>query len=397
MPPQVVKDSTLVRTDEQLRTVITDAREAGRMGLDTEFLREKTYRAKLCLVQVSVPDAIYLIDPLDDIDLKPLAEVVGDPDVETIVHAGRQDFELLNERFGYTPKNVLDVQIAAGFVGLAASLAYGALVANVLDVRLQKGEAYSEWCRRPLTDSQLRYAADDVRWLLPVADALERKLDQMGRWEWVTEEMRSFEDPDSYGVDLDEIWRRVTGRGTLSPRHAAVLRELARWREETAAARDIPRGWLVKDPTLVEIARRTPASLQALKAIRGINAREAERSANAIMAAIDRGKEAPPIESSKAPPKRAQIRARMLVGLADAVVRSHSEKAEIATELVATRGELEAVLTNHAAGTLREANHRLLRGWRRDVAGDAVLQVASGKLALKAIDKPPYVEEVPLG
>lgn len=396
MPPTVVKEVTLVRSDEQLREVVTSVREAGVMGIDTEFLREKTYRARLCLVQVSVPDAIYLIDPLEDVDLKPLAELLGDPDVEVIVHAGKQDFELLHERYGYTPQNVLDVQVAAGFVGLTASLAYGAIVSNLLDVKLQKGEAYSDWCRRPLSESQLNYAADDVRWLLPLAHVLERKLEKMGRRQWVREEMKSFEDPDAYGVDEGEAWRRVAGRGTLAPRQVAVLREVARWREQTASERDIPRGWLVKDPTLVEIARRMPSSTQALKSIRGINAREAERSAGPIIQAIERGQNAPPVDVPKAPPKKAQIRARMLVGLADAVVRTRSDDADLATELVATRGELEAVLTHVAAGSLEPEKHRLLRGWRRDVAGDAVLDVAAGKIALRAIDRPPYIEEVPI-
>ncbi len=251
MPPAAVKDATLVRSSEQLRAVLTAAREAGRMGVDTEFLREKTYRARLCLVQVSVPDAIYLIDPLEDVELEPLAEVMGDPDVEVIVHAGKQDFELLYERFGHAPTNVLDVQVAAGFVGLPASLAYGALVSNLLNVTLQKGEAYSDWCQRPLTSSQLAYAADDVRWLLPLADALEQRLGEMGRREWVREEMKAYEDEESYGVDEHEAWRRVAGRGTLSPKQVAILREVARWREQAASHRDIPRGWLVKDPTLV--------------------------------------------------------------------------------------------------------------------------------------------------
>lgn len=397
MPPQAVEEVTLVRTDEELRPVVAEARAAGRMGLDTEFLREKTYHARLCLVQVSVPEAIYLIDPLEDVDLHPLAELLGDENIETIVHAGKQDFELLYERFGFTPRNVLDVQLAAGFIGLAASLAYGALVSALLDVRLQKGEAYSDWCRRPLSESQLKYAADDVRWLLPLADVLESKLEELGRVEWVREEMKSFEAADSYGVDVEEAWRRVTGRGTLSPRQVAVLREVAKWREETAARRDIPRGWLVKDPTLVEIARRSPGSANALKGIRGINAKEVERSAGAIIAAVEKGQTTPTIETPKGPPKQAQIRARMLLGLADAVVRAHCEKANIATELVATRGELETMLAYVAAGSLEDEHHRLLRGWRRDVAGDAVLKVARGDIALKAIDRPPFIEEVTLG
>lgn len=397
MPTGAVKESTLVRTQDELSQVVDAARASGRMGLDTEFLREKTYRARLCLVQVSVPDAIYLIDPLEQLDLQPLADLVADPSVEVLVHAGKQDFELLHERYGVVPQNILDVQVAAGFIGLTASLAYGVLVGNILDVKLQKGEAYSDWCRRPLTASQLNYAADDVRWLLPLADKLESRLDELGRRDWVREEMIwVFEKPESYGADPGEAWRRVTGRGTLAPKQMAVLREVARWREETAARRDLPRGWLVKDPTLVEIARRSPDSAQALKGIRGINPKEAERSAPAIIEAIARGKDAPPIDSPKAPPKRAQIRARMLVGLADAVIRTRCEKARVATELVATRGELEAVLTHLAAGSLEPDHHRLLRGWRRDVAGNAVIEVAEGKIALRATSEPPYVEEVEL-
>jgi ribonuclease D len=396
MPQAAVKDASLVRSSEQLGIVLSAVREAGRMGIDTEFLREKTYRARLCLVQVSVPEAIYLIDPLEDVDLTPLAELLGDPEIEVIVHAGKQDFELLHERFGFVPKNVLDVQLAAGFVGLPASLAYGALVSNLLNVTLQKGEAYSDWCKRPLTSSQLTYAADDVRYLLPLAEVLENKLAKMGRSSWVREEMKSYEREDAYGVDEEEAWRRVTGRGTLSPRQSAVLREVAKWREQAASRRDIPRGWLVKDPTLVEIARRSPSSAQALKGIRGINPKEAERSAEAIIDAIERGKTAQPVETPKAPPKRAQIRARMLVGLADAVVRTRCDAADMATELVATRGELEAVLTHFAAGSLEPEDHRLLRGWRRELAGDAVLDVIAGKIALRAIAEPPYVEEVPL-
>jgi ribonuclease D len=263
-------------------------------------------------------------------------------------------------------------------------------------VNLQKGESYSDWCKRPLTSSQLNYAADDVRWLLPLADVLEEKLHTLGRLSWVREEMKSYEDEDSYGVDEAEAWRRVTGRGTLSPKQVAILREVARWREQTASHRDLPRGWLIKDPTLVEIARRAPGTTQALKGIRGINPKEAERSGGAIIDAIERGKNGTPVEMPKAPPKRAQIRARMLVGLADAVVRTRCDAADIATELVSTRGDLEAVLTHFAAGTLEPENHRLLRGWRRDLAGNAVLDVAAGKIALRATDKPPYVEEVPL-
>src|SRR5712692_4859495 len=155
----------MVGSRQQLEEVLAEVRAARRMGLDTEFLREKTYFARLCLVQVATPDRIFLIDPTRGLDISLLSDLLADPDVETVVHAGWQDLQLFYQRTGHVPANVFDVQLAAGFAGLSASLAYGRLVQELTGVELEKGEAYTDWCRRPLTDKQLRYAADDVRYL----------------------------------------------------------------------------------------------------------------------------------------------------------------------------------------------------------------------------------------
>jgi ribonuclease D len=168
------------------------------------------------------------------------------------------------------------------------------------------------------------------------------------------------------------------------------------WREEIAARRDIPRGWVVKDPTLVELARKAPASSGALKGIRGMNSKEAERSSHEIVAAIRRGTEASPLKQPPSPPRAALARARMLSGLADAIVRARCEHNEIAPELVATRSELEALLVDSFKREPDPGRHRLLQGWRRELAGDAVLALAWGRLAVRVIEDPPYVEEVPL-
>lgn len=378
--------------------MVAGALSAGRVAVDTEFFRERTYRAKLCLLQIATPDSLWLVDPLEAIDLTGIAGIVGDDRVEVVMHAGKQDFELLHDHYGVVPKSIFDVQIAAGFVGLGANLPYGRLVESLVGVKLQKGESYTDWCRRPLTSAQLDYAADDVRYLLEAAEGLKERLRELGRYEWAVEEMEALQDPDAYGIDPDRAWERVGGRGTLSSRQTAVLRELARWREETAARRDVPRGWVVKDPTLIEIARRMPGSVGELKSIRGLNAKEAERSGRHLIGAVEKGKAAPPVPSVPAPSRTAIARARMMSGLADAIVRARCEHAEIATELVSTRGELESLLAAAVAGTLAgsEDRHRLLRGWRRDLAGDAVLDLAAGRLAVRAIEVPPYVEEVPL-
>jgi ribonuclease D len=371
------------------------------VGLDTEFLREKTYRARLCLVQVSTRKRIYLLDPLENVDLGPVAALLSDPEIEVVVHAGRQDFEIFFERYDALPCNVFDVQVAAGFAGYGASLPYGRLVQSITKTVLEKGESYSDWCKRPLTESQLTYAADDVRYLIVIMDRLKEELFAKDRLQWVEAEMQPLTSASIYESDPGAAWRRISGRGSLSGKQTSVLVEIARWREEAAMQRDIPRGWVLKDQILIELARRSPSSVQALKGIRGMAAREADKSGSAILAAIERGREAPPVESENGPSRAAQTRARTLSGLADAIVRSRCDEAGIAPELVSTRGELEGLLAAVFDGEVTAATgeaqpHRLLRGWRRELAGAAVLALAEGRIAVRSIDQAPYIEEVPL-
>jgi ribonuclease D len=346
------------------------------------------------LVQVATRKGIYLLDPLDGPDLDPLAGLLADPDVETLVHAGRQDFEIFYEAFDVVPRKVFDVQLAAGFAGYGASLPYGRLVEAITKVTLTKGESYTDWCKRPLTESQLRYAADDVRYLHVIADKLKEVLAQHGRTDWVLNEMASLEDPSMYETDPAQAWRRVSGRGTLSGKQSAVLKELAAWREERAMTRDLPRGWIVKDQSLIEIARRRPSDLGTLKGVRGLAAAEIDRSGKAILAAVKRGTEAPPVASAQGPSRSALVRARTLSGLVDALIRCRAEAAGLAPELVTTRGETEAVLAELFSGTIDDSRHRLLQGWRRDLAGSAVLELAEGRIAMRITDSPPYIEEV---
>lgn len=381
---------------EDLEKVAAQARAGKAFGIDTEFMREKTYRARLCLVQIATREGIYLIDPLDGFDLAPIGELLADPDIDVVVHAGRQDFEIFYEAFGSLPQRVFDIQIAAGFSGYGASLPYGRLVEAVTGTQLTKGESYTDWCKRPLTSAQLRYAADDVRYLLVISDVLRDKLRVAGRLEWAEGEMAYLEDRSLYEVNLDEVWKRVSGRGTLSGKQMGILRELAKWREEVAISRDIPRGWVIKDQSLIEIARRAPGSAGELKSVRGLAVKEAERSAQALLDAIARGKDGPPIESPKGPSRMAQTRARNLVGLADAIVRSRSDAADIANELVTTRGEMESLLADVFDGGPDPARHRLMQGWRKDLVGDALVALAEGRVAVRSTNRPPYIEEVPL-
>jgi ribonuclease D len=386
----------VIETAEQLARMLDEVRSNGSMGIDTEFMREKTYRARLCLVQISTREGIYLIDPLEDHDLGAVAAIIADPEIETLVHAGRQDFEIFYERWGAVPANVFDVQLAAGYAGLGASLPYGRLVESVTGATISKGESYTDWCRRPLTKAQFSYAADDVRYLHVIADVLKDKLRISGRLQWAADEMSSFESADLYELDPAEVYRKVSGRGNLSGKQMSILRELARWREEIAIKRDIPRGWVIKDQTLIEIARRGPKDVGELRNLRGMVAKEAERSGPAILDAIAKGRVAPPIETPSGPSRSAQARARTLAGLADAIVRSRCEGAGLAAELVSTRGELEALLADVFDGGPDPSRHRMLQGWREELVGSAVVDLARGRIAVRSVDRPPYIEEVPL-
>ena len=386
----------VIKEQSELDRMVEEARSDGTIGLDTEFLREKTYRARLCLVQVATKQAIYLVDPLAGHDLTALAALISDPEVEVLVHAGRQDFEIFFEMYGAVPNNIFDVQLAAGFAGYGASLPYGRLVETITKTTLTKGESYTDWCRRPLSASQLKYAADDVRYLHVVAARIKDDLYASGRAEWAVAEMAYFSDASLYATEPEDAWRRVSGRGTLSGKQMGVLRELAAWREAAAQSRDIPRGWVIKDQSLIEIARKAPKDIAALKTLRGLAPKEAERSGRDILSAIERGKDAPPFEAPPAPSRAAQTRARTLSGLADAIVRSRAEAAGIATELLATRGELEGLLSDIFSSGQPSKDHRLLQGWRRDIAGDAVVALAEGRIAVRSVDKPPYIEEVVL-
>lgn len=386
--------SALVSHPAELEEVVSDARARGAIGLDTEFMREKTYRARLCLAQVAVGERIWLIDPLAGTDLQPIAELVGESGVEVVLHAGKQDLEIFYEYYGVVPKNIFDVQLAAAFAGHGASLPYGRLVEETTGVSLTKGESYTDWCRRPLTASQIKYAGDDVRYLVPVAERLREELAELDRADWVHEEMAALENEAAYRFEPGDAWKRVSGRGTLKPKQMMVLRELASWREEAAARRDLPRGWVMKDATLVEIARRSPSSAKELSNVRGLNPKEAERSGRHLLAAVSRGRSLEPMERGPAPSRQIQARARMVSGLADAIVRARAEHARLATELVATRGELEALLAAIFSGEVDEGRHRLLQGWRRQIAGDAVMALATGEVAVRVTDRPPFIEEV---
>lgn len=385
----------MIRDAAGVAAVADDARRVGRFAIDFEFLWEKTYAPMACLAQVAVGDAVHLIDPIEGAPLEPLAELVADPDVITLMHAPSADLTLLNLHYGTRPATLRDVQLIAGFVGLGAGQGLSVLLERVLKVRLDKGEQYTDWSRRPLTGKQLRYAAADVEHLGALHDELTARAEAEGRAEWVDEEHERRYGPGArLAQNPDEAWRKVKGQGKLPPADRAVLARLAAWRERTAAERDRPTQWICPDRTLLEIARRRPSGEAALASERGMPDRMRPAEARGILDAVAAGAADAPL--ALPPPPRSDIAQRIdsLGPLGQILVASRAAGAGMAPTLLATRDDVESFLA-HALGD-PAASSPLETGWRHDLVGEALEALAHGRLALAAGATRPFLREIPL-
>jgi ribonuclease D len=370
------------------------ARAAGRLGIDTEFMGEGRYRPELCLAQVSVPGEdpklgdVTLLDPLadDPFDPAPLAEVLADPEVEIVLHAGRQDVGLLRRLWRCEVRNVFDTQVAAGFAGMRAQLSYEGLLREVLDVRLRKTASFTRWDRRPLSPEQLEYAREDVLHLLALAAALQDRLRAMGRLEWAREECTYLEDI-SDERDLDTIFGRLPRVNSLDPSQRAVARELVEWREGLAERGNRPVSSVLQDAALVEVAKRRPQTNERLSQIRGLHESTLRRRGREILEAVARGREREgiPVEGDR--PTQPDAADAPLIALAEALVRARAASAELAYELLATRADLQRIVTavrrSDGGGTAADADVRTLQGWRREVVGSELLDMLAGRRSLR--------------
>src|SRR4051794_32077451 len=327
------------------------ARETGRLGIDTEFMGEGRYRPLLCLVQVVVSDEqaddgvrVEVLDPLDGgLDPQPLAEVLADPEIEILMHAGRQDVALLRRVWETEVRNVFDTQLAAGFAGLRAQLGYEALLHELLGVRLAKSASFTRWDARPLSAEQVDYARDDVRHLLQATTVLQERLEKLGRLEWAREECRVLALATDER-DPDVIFARLPRVNSLDPKLRAIARELVVWREEAARTQDRPIPTVLSDAALVEVAKRKPSAIGQLEQIRGINEPTLRRRGRAILEAVARGRERPPIAVEGERPSQPSALDAPVIALAEALVRARALECELAYELIAARADLQAIV-----------------------------------------------------
>ena len=360
--------------------------------IDTEFLRDKTYYPTLCLVQVEPPEGqAVAIDPLaKDLDLKPLLDLMDNQNVIKVFHAARQDLEIFYNLTGRVPQPIFDTQVAAMVCGYGDQIGYLNLVQDICNKKLDKGAQFTDWSRRPLTEKQTLYALDDVIWLREVYKHLSKMLNDRNRTAWVKEEMEFLTDPATYQNPPDQAWQRLKLR-TDKPQAIAVLMEVAKWREEEAQRRNVPRGRILRDETLLDLAVHAPSTVDELKHIRGVGEDIARGKLGvAIMAAVERSLSIPK-DSIPRPDKKRPLPQTLVpvVELLKVLLRIVAAENEVAARLIASPDDLDEIARSD------DADVPPMKGWRFEVFGHEALALKHGKVAL-CIDGGTEIKRLPV-
>src|SRR6266545_4970475 len=344
--------------------------------VDTEFLRESTYYPKLCVAQIASTDEAVVVALADGIDLKPLFNLMADENVIKVFHAARQDIEICWHAAGLIPAPLVDTQVAAMVLGYGDSIAYDQLVQRITGDNLDKSLRFTDWTRRPLSEAQIAYAISDVTHLRDVYVKLEADLKKRGRTEWMREEMRVLTSPDTYRMEPEHAWQRLQTR-VRKPKELAILIEVAAWREREAQTRDVPRGRVLKDDVVGDLAVQAPTTIERLGNLRSLpKGFERSKWGEAITAAVKRGlerdvKTLPRIERSKG-----LFNGQATVELLKVLLRMTAERHGVAAKVIATVDDLESIAADDAADV------PAMHGWRRELFGERALALKHGRLAL---------------
>lgn len=372
----------LITSTKQLAGFCNDVSGARQLFVDTEFVREETYYPQLELVQVMADGQIGLVDVRATGNLGPLLEMLEDPSIEKVFHAAQQDLELFYQCAGRPVRHVFDTQIAAAMVGLGEQVGYGQLVKTLTGVSLIKTQAYTAWNTRPFTPAQLEYAADDVRHLPTVTQALKERLEDLGRADWAREECQRLEEKaQKPECPAEELYLRVSGVERLSPKELNVLRALAIWRDETARRRNIPPQKLLKDNSLVNLARQQPVTLAEIRDLRGFPAGVAERHGAEIARTVAEALKLPKEQwPRRLPVREVDASTQALVNILATFLRIRAQEQQIAWGLLATARDLEE-LVERTPG-VSKGDLPILDGWRYELAGRDLLRLLAGEISL---------------
>lgn len=380
--------SMLVTTSDELETLCARLASASWLALDTEFIREKTYYPRLCLIQVATPELCACIDPLAIEHPDALYDLLFDQNILKVMHAARQDLEIFYHLRQSVPAPVFDTQVAAGFLGFGDQIGYSRLVEKLLGVHLDKAHTRTDWSQRPLSEDQLHYAADDVIYLAKMFPDIVQRLDEQGRRDWVDDEAARLMDPAVFEIDPDTCWQKVSGHRRLKPRQLAILRNLARWREERAMAQDIPRKWILGDAELITIAQMAPRSPARLEQSRGLKPAFIKRHGQQVVelvadALAQAQAQWPDARKTVILSPLQEVQADIMMAL----IKYRAQENGLNSAAIGTRKDVEALI-------IGDPKCSLTSGWRRRLAGDELRDFLAGRLRIQNADTHLVIEKV---
>lgn len=347
---------------DQPDTLSQNIANSSRLGIDTEFMREKTYFAQLCLVQVSSADSIWCVDPLTENGMQSFWSDLLDK--EWVVHSARQDIEVIFQTAEAMPSAIFDTQVAAALIGLPPQVGYAGLMKELFEVEMAKSHTRADWTKRPLPESYLQYAAEDVEYLLPAADILIERLDQKNRLEWAIEDSKLLLDPALYDTGGEQAIDRLKGARNFRGRRRAAAARLATWREQEAISRNRPRQWILRDNVLLDVAYNLPKNMKQLSTIEGMSPKVANRIGKQLLREIEVSEND---ENGYKPPRPPDEAQKALLKEMQAKVAACADELDLAAETIASKRELSSVIISG------NRNSRVFTGWRADLIGNDLL------------------------
>ena len=366
-----------IDTPGQLDTLCEQIKKEPWLALDTEFLREKTYYPKFCLLQIATPEWVACIDPIALPQLESLFDAIYNPAIVKVFHSCRQDLEIFFQWTGKLPSPIFDTQVAAPLLGFQDNPGYAMLVSSLLSVNLNKAHTRADWSKRPLTEAELEYAADDVIYLCQIYQIMVQKLTALGRIDWLKNDFAELTNPALYKVDPETAWFKIKGKNKLTGKQLSIIQTLAQWREKIAQAEDRPKSWLLRDELLFDLAKLQPETVQELANVRGINERSVNRYGKELCQLITAAKNRSPIplhEKDRSAKKTQQEEA--ILDILTALVRVRAEENALNPTILASRKDLEELLSNG------DDECPLLHGWRYTMAGKELVGLLKGELLL---------------
>lgn len=371
MPPRFID------TQDDLQSLCTHLATRPHFTIDTEFLREKTYYAQLCLIQVATEDVAACIDPLALEDLSPLTDVLANTDITKIFHSSSQDLELLYQVTGTMPSPVFDTQVAASLLGQGEQVGYAKLVEQITGVQLPKDHTRTDWSRRPLDEGQIDYALNDVTYLLQVWANQHHTLVEKDRLAWLQHDFDALTDPARYEIDPNDAWKKVKGAKRLRGKALPVVKTLAAWREQQAKDRNKPKRWILDDNLILDLARFQPKAHEAMHKIRGIDAGRIKRDGDTLIRIIEEGAKLPRDEwpSFKTDYETLSPNQEAMVEFLLALLRLKAHEAEMSVGALSSRKEMEALVRG-------KRDLPVLKGWKLAIAGETLQHALDGKISL---------------